>query len=176
MRRKLKWKVTFTPGSKIKRFFQSTKDKEEKESPGIYEIPCQSPCTAKYLGQSLNWRERIGQHQQAVKNHSYDSSAVCRHIMKNKFSHRMDWSNSRLICKERDSQLRKIKEGLYIQQSKSTNKLMNDDDGLVLSDAWQPLIPKLKKQTVESFDCAEVPVITYNQYNLRSSVRSKKLV
>ena len=50
---------------------------------------------------------------------------------------------------------------------------MNDDDGLILSDSWQPLIPKLKKQTIESFSSAEIPDTNYNRYNLRSSIRSK---
>ena len=85
----------------------------------------------------------------------------------------MDWNNSRLICKERDMQLRKIKEGLYIQQSKSNTKLMNDDDGLVLSELWRPLIPTLKKKTLELFHCEEIPYTNHNCYNLRSSVRAK---
>ena len=38
LRRKLLWKITFTPGSKIKRFLESPKDPEEKNSPGIYEM------------------------------------------------------------------------------------------------------------------------------------------
>ena len=171
LRRKMNWKITFTPGTKVKRFLESTKDPEEGSPPGIYEIPCEPPCEGRYIGQSLDWRSRIGQHGQSLKNHSYDTSAVCRHVMKNKFNHRIDWKNSRLICQERNSHLRKVKEGLFIQQSKQKIKLMNDDDGYVLSDQWLPIVPILEKQTLELYGDEKKITTTFNRYNLRSSTK-----
>lgn len=43
--------------------------------------------------------------------------------------------------KEKDFGIRKIKEGLAIQQSKKP--LMNTDRGLILSNAWIPIIPNI---------------------------------
>jgi len=90
--------------------------------------------------------------------------------MKNKSNHKIDWKNSRLICQERNSHLREVKEGLFIQQSRQKTKLMNDSDGLILSSHWQQSIPVLKKQTLEKFE-GKVETATVNRYNLRSSTR-----
>jgi len=54
LRRKMKWKITFTPGTKLKRFLESVKDPEEASPPGIYEIPCEPPCKETYIGQSVD--------------------------------------------------------------------------------------------------------------------------
>ena len=55
----------------------------------------------------------------------------------------INWTNSKIIAHEHNYKLRKIKEGLFIQQA--PNKLMNTDKGFQLSNSWQPIIPKLTK-------------------------------
>ena len=96
--------------------------------------------------------------------------------MRNKFNHKIDWRNSRLICKERDGHLRKIKEGIFIQQAKTKSKIINDDDGLVLSNQWKPIIPVLEEKTLEKLWENKFPVVTFNQYNLRSNARPRPSV
>ena len=73
-----------------------------------------------------------------------------------------------------EDHLRKVKEGLFIQQGKINTKLMNDDDGYVLSEIWKPLVPVLNKQTLETYGEKKIPTSTYNHYNLRISTRAQK--
>ena len=58
-----------------------------------------------------------------------------------------------------------------LQQSKRQGKLMNDDDGYILSDQWQPLVPILEKQTLELYGDGNKISTTFNRYNLRSSTK-----
>lgn len=139
LRRKLKWKVTFTPGKKILNMLPSLKDKEEINQAGIYSIPCET-CTDAYLGESMRFEERKEDHKGNVRRREYNKSAIARHIIRNK-QHKINWEDGKIIFKEKDFALRKIKEGLAIQQS--TKQLMNTDKGLILSNAWKPIIPNI---------------------------------
>ena len=76
----------------------------------------------------------------------------------------------------RDGHLRKIKEGIFIQQAKTKSKIINDDDGLVLSNQWKPIIPVLEEKTLEKLGENKFPVVTFNHYNLRSNARPRPSV
>lgn len=56
----------------------------------------------------------------------------------------IDWPNAKLIMRENDSRMRKIKEGLAIQHQ---GKLMNIDKGQILSNVWKPILPKISEFT-----------------------------
>lgn len=135
----MKWKVTFTPGIKITNMLQSLKDKEKTNQAGVYSIPCAS-CNSTYLGETLRFEERKEDHQGNVRRREYKKSAIAKHVIRNK-NHDINWDNGKIIIKEKDFGIRKIKEGLAIQQSKKP--LMNTDKGLILSNAWNPIIPNI---------------------------------
>lgn len=139
LRRKMKWKITFTPGTKILNMLPSLKDKEENNQAGIYSIPCES-CDHTYLGESMRFEERKEDHKGNVRRREYNKSAVARHVIRNK-QHKINWDEGKIILKEKDYGSRKIKEGLAIQQS--TKTLMNTDKGLILSNAWNSIIPNV---------------------------------
>ena len=113
---------------------------------GIYSIPC-GTCQDIYIGETFRFEERKEDHEGNVRRREYKKSAVARHVIRNR-NHEIDWNNGKIIIKEKDFGLRKIKEGLAIQQS--TKTLMNTDQGLILSNAWNPIIPNIKDFMQES--------------------------
>jgi len=121
----------------------SIKDKEGKEPAGVYNIPCLT-CDEKYIGESKRIIKRITDHQGNVRRHEYKKSAIARHTIR-KRGHQIDWQNSKLTIRENDHFLRKIKEGLAIQQN--PGPLMNIDKGHILSNAWKPIIPPISNFT-----------------------------
>lgn len=143
LRNKLKWKVTFTPGIKIQNMLNGIKDKENKEPAGIYSVPCNS-CNETYIGESKRVAQRLEEHKGNVRRYEYNKSAIARHTIRNR-KHEINWPNSKLMLRENKQHLRKIKEGLAIQQHQG--QLMNIDKGLILSNAWKPIIPKISDIT-----------------------------
>ena len=139
LRRKLKWKVTFTPGTKITNKLRSLKDKEKKNQSGVYTIPCKT-CNDIYIGESMRYEDRKEDHQGNVRRREYNKSAIARHVIRNK-QHEINWDRGKIILQEKQFNLRKIKEGLAIQQS--SKSLMNTDNGQKLSNAWNPIIPNV---------------------------------
>ena len=97
-------------------------------------------CNEVYLGESKRVSERLEDHKGNVRRYEYNKSATATHTIRNK-GHKINWQNSRLIIRENDNHLRKIKEGLTIQQHQG--QLMNIDKGLILSNAWKPIIPNI---------------------------------
>ena len=142
LRRKLKWKITFTPGIKILHLLKSIKDKEEHPPPCIYEFPCEK-CNSTYIGETERpFIVRREEHEGHVRRREYKQSSIVKHLTRNR-NHNINWDNSKIISHERNYKLRKIKEGLFIQQA--INPIMNTDKGYKLSNSWQPIIPKLTK-------------------------------
>lgn len=122
---------------------KSIKDKEEHTQPGIYEIPCNN-CNATYIGETERpFEVRKEEHVGYVRRRDYKQSAIVKHITRNR-GHSMNWDNSKMIMYERKYFTRKIKEGLFIQQS--TTPTMNTDSGYKLSNAWNPIIPILTRK------------------------------
>lgn len=152
LRNRLKWKVTFTPGIKVQNMLNGLKDKENKEPAGIYNVTCNS-CNENYIGESKRVIQRLEEHKDNVLRYEYKKSAIARHTIRNK-GHKIDWENSKLIVKEHNSHLRKIKEGLAIQQHQG--QLMNIDKGLILSNAWNPIIPKISDFTHSSIQIQQI--------------------
>jgi len=93
-----------------------------------------------YYGESIHFNERIEDHKGNVRRHEYGKSAIARHVIRNR-GHTIVWENSKLIMKENNNYLRKIKEGLIIQQT--DKPLMNIDKGLVLSNGWKKIVPNI---------------------------------
>ena len=87
---------------------------------------------------------RLEDHKGTVRRYEYNKSATARHIIRNK-GHKINWQESKLIVGENNFHLRKIREGLTIQQHQGP--LMNIDKGLILSNAWKPIIPKISDIT-----------------------------
>lgn len=84
--------------------------------------------------------QRLEDHKGNVRRYEYNKSAIARHTIRNK-GHKINWQDSKLLVRENNFNLRKIKEGLAIQQYHG--QLMNIDKGLILSNAWKPIIPKI---------------------------------
>lgn len=94
LRRKLNWKITFTPGTKILHMLNPIKDEEEHTPPGIYEIPCNN-CPATYIGETERpFTVRKDEHEGYVRRKEYKKSAIVKHITRNR-SHSINWDNSR---------------------------------------------------------------------------------
>lgn len=66
MRRKLKWKITFTTGVEIQNLLNNIKDNEINDPAGKYSIPCES-CDHIYLGESMRLKNRIENHKGSKK-------------------------------------------------------------------------------------------------------------
>lgn len=75
-----------------------------------------------------------------MRRREYSKSAIARHVIRYK-QHKTNWDKEEMILQEKEFGLRKIKEGLAIQES--TKTLLNTDEGHKLSNTWNIIIPNI---------------------------------
>lgn len=101
LRRKLKWKVTFTPGVKVLHMLNSIKDEEEHPPTSIYEIPC-AICPSTYVGETERpFEVRKEDHEGYLRRREYKQSAIVKHLTKTR-NHSINWNNAKIIAHERN--------------------------------------------------------------------------
>jgi len=147
LRKRLKWKITFLPGTKVSSLLNRIKDPEEDIRNFVYRYSCTS-CPKKYIGTSYRPSHiRFSEHFNHHKRKNKGKSAVADHGL-GPPKHVVDWENIEILTVESNYVLREIKEGLFIEQSKYP--LMNVKTGnfcQALSSSWRPLIPTLNQET-----------------------------
>lgn len=111
--------VAHVPVRKLRHTLVGGKDKLPKEAfPGVvYKIPC-ADCDSVYIGETGNFRQRLRQHQNDVKNKKVASNALAEHA--DTTNHTIDWLNASIIGKERNWTSRLHLESLEIQSTEQT--------------------------------------------------------
>lgn len=117
--------VAHVPACKLRNALVGGKDRLPRESfPGVvYKISC-ADCDFAYIGESGNFKQRLRQHQNDVKNKRVASNALAEHV--GATGHGIDWDNSTIIGQERNFRSRLYLESLEIQTTRHT---LNRNEG-----------------------------------------------
>ena len=100
----------------------------------VYCIPCKD-CNFSYVGETgLHLSTRVKQHREATRKCETDRSAIAEHVWSK--HHQMDWDNVSILDFEPHTKLRKVREAVHIKKRSS---LLNRDQGLDISNIWDPL-------------------------------------
>ena len=104
------------PTNSIKSILSHPKDwvPDDEKSNVIYKISC-GDCDASYVGQTGRaLKTRLTEHQKAVKNADFSSSALAQHAWDN--SHRIDWTSVRVLGSESRLPSRLSREAIHIRR------------------------------------------------------------
>jgi Reverse transcriptase (RNA-dependent DNA polymerase)/GIY-YIG catalytic domain len=131
LRRKLALEIGYFPGPKLCRILCNAKEKPKNIQCGVYSIQCQD-CPAKYIGETeRDYKTRIKEHENAIRNQTVTISPVAKHMIEN--CHQLDQSSHKLILREHRRFYRKFKESLYIR---SLPNKMNISKGSPINPIW----------------------------------------
>ena len=83
----------------------------------IYHIPC-SVCTHCYIGETSDFERRMYQHKYAYRNMDTNNALVKHTVDKD---HRIHIENSNIICKQNDTNKRKLIESIIINNTNNFN-------------------------------------------------------
>ena len=123
------------------------------ELKGIYEQKCEY-CGAKYVGQTrVNFRTRMAQHKADVTSNKADEniSGISKHARHCPHAE-INWENPKIIATFSDKNKKNLQQDLLIRESleirrrkTATAQGLNDPQLAIRSNAWDPLLQKLKK-------------------------------
>lgn len=115
--------------------FSKTKDKinSHLKTDVVYEIPCGGSdgnnCSKKYIGTTKQFlKNRIQNHQNDIKSKKSDKTALAQHCIE--LGHKPLFSDTRVLCVERNYKKRMLLEALHIQASSNTLNRKQDTDNL----------------------------------------------
>ena len=129
-------KVYMRPTSMIRSILSHPKDRvpDDEKSDVIYKISC-GDCDASYVGQTGRaLKTRLTEHQKAVRNADFSSSALAQHAWDN--SHRIDWTSICVLGSEPRLPSRLSREAIHIRRQSTP---LNRDRGS-LPDVYDFLI------------------------------------
>ena len=96
--------------------------KIERMTDVVYYIPFKN-CNEPYIGDTRrHWGTRKKEHQASVRRKETDRNGVANHCINN--LHHPDWDHCKIIDKERNNYMRKIKESINIQAHTGGNDQM----------------------------------------------------
>lgn len=111
--------VSHIPARKLGNSLTNVKDKLERERfPGVvYKIPC-TDCTHVYIGETGNFKRRLREHCNDVKNRKVTSNALAEHVVST--GHAINWEDASVIATEKKLFPRLHLESLFIQTTAHT--------------------------------------------------------
>ncbi|XP_047504100.1 uncharacterized protein LOC125049061 [Pieris napi] len=160
----------FKPHKKIQQFLRPIKSNTPLQDAGIYKLDCD--CGLSYIGQTKrNMSSRLKEHIADIRHRRHTKSAVCEHIL-DRPNHYIRFDQPKILAKEKRFFPRLVREAIEIKKHPNFNR----EDGLKLSNTWDPIISKLKSQkekqsakiedTVSHF-CQNPP--SFSRYQLRGN-------
>jgi len=100
----------------------------------VYIVPCS--CGKQYIGETCRSLSiRLKEHAADISRNITSKSTLVEHAFSS--SHYICMEETKLIIKEKHYLKRKIKEVIEIEKRKNN---INQDEGLIISNTWKPLI------------------------------------
>ena len=137
-------KTIFTSGPNLKSLLCRNKTKLLPNSyPGVYELKC--TCNSAYFGETKKKiLTRTIEHQQDSFKGKWGNSGAAEHSLTR--HGQFNWIHSKTIARENDYRRRKIREALEIKKAQYNKKikvLNRDEDNLVKTNTWTPLLANI---------------------------------
>ena len=119
----------------------------ERKKDVIYYIPCKH-CDEPYIGETKrHWGTRKKEHQASVRRKEVDKNGVANHCI-NKLHH-PDWDNCKIIDRDSNNYMRKMKESIYIQAHTGGNDgmrgVMNLDNNYRIDQSWNKVYSAVRE-------------------------------
>jgi predicted GIY-YIG superfamily endonuclease len=128
----------FRPCNKLRHHLVKAKDPCGLATPGVYQIPCE--CGNVYLGETgRTIATRIKEHLRHFKLCQPEKSAVAEHSISE--NHAIHWEDVKVISREKKYWERITKEAIEVRL---TNNNINRDGGYSLSNAWKPVLRRIR--------------------------------
>ena len=100
----------------------------------VYEVPC-GACNKMYVGETgRSLHERLKEHKYAVKTANMNNG-IAAHAWNHQ--HPVDWASAKVRAFEQHLWKRRVLEAICIKETKENSNL---DCGLILNQAWSPLL------------------------------------
>lgn len=128
--RPFKVSCSFKNVNDLSRLFNPLKDITplERRSNVVYRIPCKG-CNSSYIGQTSRWlKTRINEHDNNVKRKEKEHTALTTHKIDR--DHNFNYSEIKVLDKERNKTKRIIKEMCHIVSDKTSINLRTDVNNL----------------------------------------------
>ena len=120
---------------------------------GVYQLSCSCSTDAKYIGQTrVSFKTRMGQHSSDVTSNKLDEniSGISKHA-RHCNNGTINWNEPEILTTFNDKNKKGLQKNLLIRESleirlhgTASNSGLNDPQLCVRSNAWDPILQKLK--------------------------------
>ncbi|XP_045501401.1 uncharacterized protein LOC123698697 [Colias croceus] len=130
-------KTIYKPHKKINQFLRPIKSNIPLQDAGVYKLNCD--CGLSYIGQTKrSIANRLKEHIADINHRRHKKSAVCEHTLDN--NHFIRFDQPQILARENKFFPRLVREAIEIKKHPNFNR----EDGLKLSNTWDPVIKNLK--------------------------------